>query len=81
MGSVVREKGGEVPEEEVTYEAHSRVYREGEGKKGRPQRNSRKKDVGSKNETRQKSHHERCNLLLAYSVKICSNHGMPTYWQ
>ena len=44
----------------MTHEAHSRVYREGEGKKGRPQRNSRKKNVGSKNETRQKSHHARC---------------------
>ena len=59
-GLVVKEKEGEVPEEEVTHEAHSRVYREGEGKKGHRQRNSRKKNMGSKNETRQKSHHARC---------------------
>ena len=59
-GSAMNEKELKVPEEEVTHEAHSRVYREGEGKKGRPQRNSRKKNVGSKNGTRQKSHHARC---------------------
>ena len=35
-GSEVNEKEGEVPEEEVTHEAHSRVYREGEGKRDRP---------------------------------------------
>ena len=33
MGSVVREKEGEVPEEEVKHEAHSRGNREGEEKK------------------------------------------------
>ena len=60
MGSEVNEKEGEVSEEEVTHEAHSRVYRGEEGKKGRPQRSSRKKNVGSKSETRQKSHHARC---------------------
>ena len=44
----------------MTHEAHNRVYREEEGKRGRPQRNLRKKDVGSKDETHQKSHHVRC---------------------
>ena len=61
MVSVVKEKEGEVQaEEEKHEEAHSRVYQGEEEKKDRPQRSSRKKDVGSKNETRQKSHHARC---------------------
>ena len=60
MVSVVKEKEGEVQEEEVKHGAHSRVYREEGEKKDRPQRSSRKKDVGSKSETRQRSHHARC---------------------
>ena len=48
MGSVVKEKEGEMQEEEVKHEAHSRAYREEEEKKYRPRRSSRKKDVGSK---------------------------------
>ena len=57
---MAKEKGGEVPEGEMTQEAHSRMYREGEEKRDHPHRNSRKKDVGSKNDTRQKSHRARC---------------------
>ena len=60
MVSVVKEKEGEMAEEEMTQKAHSKVYQEGEGKRDHPQRSLRKKNVGSKNETRQKSHHARC---------------------
>ena len=58
-GPVVNEKEREVPEEEVTHKAQSRMHQEGDGKKGHPQRDSRKKNVGSKNETHQKSRLER----------------------
>ena len=60
MVSVVNEKEWEGQEEEVRHEARSKVYRGEEEKKYRPQRSSRKKDVGSRSETHQRSYHAKC---------------------
>ena len=46
--------------EEERHEAQREMCQEGEGRKARPQKSSRRKDEGSKNETHRRSHHAKC---------------------